>query len=60
MQEYIENGTGLGWLIDPEARRVYVFRPDQEISDLDNPEILLADELKGLKLDMKKIWDVEF
>lgn len=61
MQEYIENGVGLGWLIDPEARRVYVFRPDQEIFSLDNPEILSEDDaLKGFKLDMKKVWDVEF
>lgn len=61
MQEFIENGVGLGWLIDPEARQVYVFRPNQDISSLDGPEFLSADaELQGLKLDMKKIWDVEF
>ncbi len=61
MHEYIENGVCLGWLIDPMRRRVYVFRPNQDISCLDNPEALSADhELKGLKLDMKKVWDVEF
>ncbi len=61
MQEYIENGAGLGWLIDPEVQRVYVFRPNQEVSCLDNPDILSADEqLKGLKLDIKKLWDVGF
>ena len=27
MEEYIENGARLGWLIDPEARRVHVCRP---------------------------------
>lgn len=61
MQEYINNGTSLGWLIDTEAKHVYVFRPDQTISDLDKPELLSAnDMLKGFGLDMKKVWDVGF
>lgn len=61
MQEYINNGASLGWLIDPEVRHVYIFRPDQAISDLDNPELLSAnDVLKGFWLDMKKVWEVGF
>ena len=31
MQEYIENGARLGWLIDPEQRRVYVYQPGAEV-----------------------------
>ena len=27
MQEYIDNGARLGWLVDPIARRTYVYRP---------------------------------
>jgi len=27
MQEYIENGANLGWMIDPDARTVEVYRP---------------------------------
>lgn len=27
MREYVDNGLRLGWLIDPFARRVYVYRP---------------------------------
>ncbi len=27
MQEYITNGAALGWLIDPIARRVFIYRP---------------------------------
>ncbi|MBI3327509.1 MAG: amidase, partial [Nitrospinae bacterium] len=27
MQEYPDNGAPLGWLIDPEAKRVYLYRP---------------------------------
>lgn len=61
MQEYIENGVFLGWLIDPENRQVYVFQPDRAISSLDNLELLSADGLlKGFELDLKKVWDVGF
>jgi len=27
VQEYIDNGTRLGWLIEPEVRRVEIYRP---------------------------------
>jgi Uma2 family endonuclease len=32
MQEYIDNGTELGWLIDPFERTVEVYRPDAEVT----------------------------
>ena len=61
MREYIENGASLGWLIDSEARRVFVYQPQKEITHLDKPEFLLADDvLAGFKLDMQKIWNIEF
>src|SRR5205085_11484093 len=37
MEEYIQNGARLGWLIDPDRRRVYVYRPNCEIEVLKNP-----------------------
>ena len=37
MQEYLDNGAQLGWLIDPLDRRVYVYRPGGEMECLDNP-----------------------
>ncbi|MCD2452496.1 Uma2 family endonuclease [Methylicorpusculum oleiharenae] len=61
MQEFMENGASLGWLIDTEARQVLVFKPQKRIFRLEKPEFLSADEvLKGLELAMKKIWDFEF
>jgi Uma2 family endonuclease len=61
MQEYIENGASLGWLIDTEARHVLVFQPQQKLISLEQPEVMSADEvLKGFELDMQKIWNVEF
>jgi len=57
MQEYIENGVSLGWLIDRKNRTVYVYRPNQEVQILENPEQVSGDpELPGFRLLMAKIW----
>jgi len=61
MQEYIENGASLGWLIDTEARQVLVFQSQQKLISLEQPVVMSAEEvLKGFELDMQKIWNVEF
>ena len=61
MQEYIENGTSLGWLIDTETRRILVFQPQKKLFSLEKPEVLSANEvLMRFELDMQKIWNVEF
>ena len=57
MQEYIDNGARLGWLIDPEPRHVYVYRPDTPVERLDNPETIPGDPiLPGFVLDLREIW----
>jgi Uma2 family endonuclease len=57
MFEYLENGTSLGWLIDPLKRQVYVYRPGEEVVILDNPETLSADPLlPGFTLDLTELW----
>ncbi len=30
MRKWIENGAQLGWLLDPDRRTVYIYRPDRE------------------------------
>jgi Uma2 family endonuclease len=58
MEEYIENGASLGWLIDPLERRVYVYRPEKEIEILENPtEVSGEPFLHGFVLNLKEIWD---
>jgi Uma2 family endonuclease len=58
MQEYIENGVSLGWLIDPTERKVYVYRAENEVKTLENPaEISGAPVLKGFVLNLKEIWE---
>ena len=57
MQEYIDNGAQLGWLIDPEAKRVYVYRPDSPVECLERPAEISADPvLAGFVLDLRTFW----
>jgi len=57
MLEYIANGAALGWLIDPFKRRVYVYRPDEELVILENPEIVCGDLfLPGFELKTDELW----
>ena len=34
MEEYMENGCSLGWLIDPYGRTTYVFRPKIQVEEV--------------------------
>lgn len=57
MKEYIKNGAGLGWLIDPLEKKVHVYRPDAEIEVLDNPKQVSGEPLlKEFALNVKKLW----
>jgi len=57
MEEYMENGASLGWLIDPKKRRVYVFKPGEEMVVLENPTVVSGDPLlPGFQLQMEEIW----
>ncbi len=58
MEEYISCGLRLGWLIDPEEKAVYVYRPGVAIQKLENINDVSADpELPGFVLDLREIWD---
>jgi Uma2 family endonuclease len=57
MEEYIANGTKLGWMIVPEKKQVHVYRPGQPVQILDNPQTLAGDpELPGFVLDLEPVW----
>jgi len=57
MQEYIDNGARLGWLIDPLERRVYIYRPGQPIEQLADPATLSGDPvLPGFVLPVGELW----
>jgi Uma2 family endonuclease len=57
MEEYLESGASLGWLIDRKQRTVYIYRPQQTVEVLENPETLDGEQvLLGFKLKMAQIW----
>ena len=57
MAEYIANGTQLGWLIDPEQRRVFIYRPQAPVEELADPETVSGEPLLvGFTLDLREIW----
>ena len=61
MEEYLENGAQLGWLIDPEERRVHVYRSGAPAERLENPAALSGDsELPGFRLYLEEIWEPKF
>ncbi|APB32693.1 Uncharacterized protein conserved in cyanobacteria [Gloeomargarita lithophora Alchichica-D10] len=57
MQEYLENGCRLGWLVHPENRTVTIYRPNvaPEIVTFD---VILSGEdvLRGFTLDLRQIF----
>jgi Uma2 family endonuclease len=58
MQEYIENGVSLGWLISPQTKQVFVYRPNEEVEILENPKEVSGEPiLKGFVLNLKEIWE---
>lgn len=57
MREYLANGAQLGWLIDPQEKKVYVYQPDTEAVCFDNPASLCGSPLlEGFTLDVTRLW----
>ncbi|MBV8884033.1 MAG: Uma2 family endonuclease [Chroococcidiopsidaceae cyanobacterium CP_BM_RX_35] len=56
MQEYVDNGARLGWLLDPQEQLVEVYRRGQEKEVLSSPTNLSGEEvLPGFVLDLRGI-----
>ncbi len=57
MGDYVANGVRLGWLIDPYARQVYIYRQNREMECLAEPSSLKGEGvLPGFALDLSPIW----
>ena len=58
MQEYLENGCRLGWLINRKKREVEIYRPGQDVEVLQSPLTLSGENvLPGFVLNLQKIWN---
>jgi Uma2 family endonuclease len=53
MREYMENGAKLGWLLDPQNRRVEIYRSQSPVEVLENPTELSGEEI------LQRIWKDE-
>ena len=57
MQEYLNNGTRLGWLIDPESKSAQIYRQNQRVEVQNAPNSLSGEDiLPGFELDLQEIW----
>ncbi|UBF27447.1 Uma2 family endonuclease [Kovacikia minuta CCNUW1] len=57
MQEYIDNGCRLGWLIDPRSQQVEIYRPGQPTEVLQSPAALSGETvLPGFILNLQTIF----
>jgi len=57
MQEYLDNGLKLGWLIDPKRRKVEIYRPESAVETVDFATNLSGEAvLSGFTLDVTKVF----
>jgi Uma2 family endonuclease len=57
MQEYIENGVRLGWLIDPQTQTVEIYRQNGDREVLQSPTNLQGEDvLPNFVLDLSRIF----
>lgn len=58
MVEYVGNGAQLGWLIDPESRTVWVYRPGLPVETLTEAETVAGEgPVAGFVLELGRVWD---
>lgn len=57
MQEYLDNGVKLGWLIEPSAKTVEIYRSGKAVEILNNPLALSGEDiLPGFILELTEIF----
>jgi Uma2 family endonuclease len=58
MKEYLACGARLGWLIDHLQRKVWVYRPGEQVETLEEPRVLAAGPLMpDFVLNLDPIWN---
>ena len=57
MRDYMDNGARLGWLINPQARQVEIYRQGQRVEVLQAPLALSGEDvLPGFVLSLQRIF----
>ncbi|MDX2135760.1 MAG: Uma2 family endonuclease [Saprospiraceae bacterium] len=59
MSEYLSNGCLLGWLIDPQQRLTWVYRPEEPERPVDFSQLFSGHPvLPGFELTMGSLWQM--
>lgn len=59
MALWMHFGARLGWLIDPEALTVWIYRPGRDVEMLERPATLSGEDvLEGLTVEMSYVWQL--
>ena len=57
MREYLDNGVKLGWLIEPSAKTVEIYRLNKQVEIFNNPQSISGEDvLPGFILDLSEIF----
>jgi Uma2 family endonuclease len=59
MQEYLQSGARLGWLINPEDQQVEIYRPGRSVEVLTSPKEISGESvLPGFTLRLDWLWQL--
>jgi Uma2 family endonuclease len=57
MEQWIANGVQVAWLIEPEDRRVTIYRAGKEAEVLEAPDwVVGSGVISGFEIDMARVW----
>jgi Uma2 family endonuclease len=57
MEQWMNNGARLGWLIDADHRTMYIYRPGQQTEELKEIDYVLGEgPVEGFRLELTEIW----
>ena len=56
IENWIANGTQLGWLIDPNSRSAFVFEPGKESRTVKDNTSTGSGPVEGFVLDWEEVW----
>lgn len=56
MQDWMANGAALGWLVDPYARQVIVYRKGEIPVIVDGNSVSGDGPVQGFVLNLSKVW----
>jgi Uma2 family endonuclease len=58
MDEWIQNGVQLGWLIDADSRLVFIYRPGKVVEEVRDASAIEGEgPVEGFHLNLEAVWE---